>query len=357
MEITHSQMDLKDRALGCILAGGCGDALGYPVEHKKWTAILDMYGPSGICNMETKNGVAVITDDTQMTIYTAQGLIHAFQKHCSFDDTVKEVHKSYLRWYISLMHSETITPHLYAALYPEEELLQNDLLQDGKYDGLDTKMCRGGSTFEALESGEMYTVDNRAPSGVRCGCTMRAAPIAVAYHSNPEEAFKMGCACAALTHGVRPAFLSAGVMCMLIAKLLNGTEPMDAIESTLAYLAQIPRSEALLGVLKKGVELGKNPRDCAHDDISSIGLGWRADENLAIALYCLVRYKKDIRSALIACVNHDGDSDSVGAVCGNIMGSYAGIESIPKEWLDVLQFRDLLELQVNAICSYTEKAT
>ena len=114
-------MDLKDRALGCILAGGCGDALGYPVEHKKWTAILDMYGPSGICNMETKNGVAVITDDTQMTIYTAQGLIHAFQKHCSFDDTVKEVHKSYLRWYISLMHSETITPHLYAALYPEEE--------------------------------------------------------------------------------------------------------------------------------------------------------------------------------------------------------------------------------------------
>ena len=132
---------------------------------------------------------------------------------------------------------------------------------------------------------------------------------------------------------------------------------MDAVESTLAYLANVPKSEALLRVLKKGVELGKNPRDCAHDDISSIGLGWRADENLAIALYCLVRYKKDIRSALIACVNHDGDSDSVGAVCGNIMGSYAGVEGIPKEWLDVLQFRDLLELQVNAICSYTEKAT
>lgn len=344
-------MDYTNRSLACILAGACGDALGYPVEHKRWEKIKSIYGEGGIRTMKVEDGIARITDDTQMTIYTAQGLIHARRKKCTMEDTVKEVHMSYLRWYSSLLHCGDAIADTYSPFYPREELLTNDLLDNGKNPGLDTKMCRGGSTFEALESGECYSTSNPPPSGVRCGCTMRAAPIAIAFHSDPEAAFKMGCECAAITHGHRSAYLSAGVMCMLIAKLLNGDECVPAVHSSLQYLKQLPRSDSLYDVLMKGVVLGTHPNANPHDDIASIGLGWRADENLAIALYCLIRYKKDVKSALIACVNHDGDSDSVAAVCGNVMGAYSGMESIPPEWLAHLQFRDLLKAQTEALCS------
>ena len=38
----------KDRALGCLVGGAVGDALGYAVEFESWPSIRTMYGPKGI---------------------------------------------------------------------------------------------------------------------------------------------------------------------------------------------------------------------------------------------------------------------------------------------------------------------
>ena len=45
-----------------------------------------------------------------------------------------------------------------------------------------------------------------------------------------------------------------------------------------------------------------------------------AEETLAIAVYCALKYEQDFDRAVIAAVNHNGDSDSTGAVCGNLLG-------------------------------------
>jgi len=55
------------------------------------------------------------------------------------------------------------------------------------------------------------------------------------------------------------------------------------------------------------------------DAIREIGQGWVAEETLAIAVYCTLKYPNDFIKVVTTSVNHDGDSDSTGAVTGNIM--------------------------------------
>lgn len=46
---------------------------------------------------------------------------------------------------------------------------------------------------------------------------------------------------------------------------------------------------------------------------------------------------------MLAAVNHSGDSDSTGAIAGNILGAQSGIASIRAAWLDALELRVPLE--------------
>lgn len=66
-----------DKYRGCLVGGAAGDALGYPVEFLTEQAILARYGQEGITGYELKNGTAEISDDTQMTLFTATGLLLA----------------------------------------------------------------------------------------------------------------------------------------------------------------------------------------------------------------------------------------------------------------------------------------
>ena len=52
--------------------------------------------------------------------------------------------------------------------------------------------------------------------------------------------------------------------------------------------------------------------------------------------------KQDFRSLTLA-VNHSGDSDSTGAIFGNIVGTAYGRGSIPSPWLDELELKDVIE--------------
>ena len=70
--------------------------------------------------------------------------------------------------------------------------------------------------------------------------------------------------------------------------------------------------------------------------------GWTGEEALAIALYCAVRHFDSFENALIAAVNHSGDSDSTGAVTGNILGAAIGYEAIPQFYKDDLEMHDLI---------------
>jgi ADP-ribosylglycohydrolase len=99
--------------------------------------------------------------------------------------------------------------------------------------------------------------------------------------------------------------------------------------------------EDLEALIDKAVSLAGN-EGSDESNIKKLGEGWVAEEALAIALYCALRYENDFSACLIASVNHDGDSDSTGAVAGNILGALIGYDRIDEKWKKNLQFHKLL---------------
>lgn len=71
-------MSTIDKYRGCLIGGAAGDALGYAVEFSREDQIAARYGAGGIRDYQLDDrGLAPFSDDTQMTLYTANGLLHA----------------------------------------------------------------------------------------------------------------------------------------------------------------------------------------------------------------------------------------------------------------------------------------
>lgn len=333
---------MLSRAKGCLLAGACGDALGGIIEFMSISNIRAKYGPTGLTHMVLSNGSALITDDTQMSVYTAEGLLNARKKKCDYHDTLVEIHKSYLRWSRSQLHSDQFLKN---APYNIDELKNDELTKNGKNKPLTASRCPGRTCLTALAEGTFFTPDHPANDSKGCGTVMRVAPIAI-YAKTLEEAYMLGCDSSALTHGHILGWTSGGALCVLLRLLLDG-EPLEkAANSMIEFIETKPECKQLVPYLKRAMETARlKERGC--DAFIKLGEGWVAEEALAIGLWSSLLNSTDTRQALLDAVNHSGDSDSTGAIAGYIVGAANGVESIPKEWLEHLELRDLIEEQVN----------
>jgi len=121
--------------------------------------------------------------------------------------------------------------------------------------------------------------------------------------------------------------------------LIEGMELEDAVITAMQALAAHPGSKECLDLLNKAVELAKD-NDPPENALRQLGEGWVGEEAIAIAVYCSLVHKNDFRKAVCLAVNHNGDSDSTGAVTGNILGAYLGIEGIPAEWREHVELKD-----------------
>ena len=102
-------------------------------------------------------------------------------------------------------------------------------------------------------------------------------------------------------------------------------------------------------MIDRAVALSENKkRDL--DNIHQLGEGWVAEETLGIALYCSLRYQDDFSAGMIAAVNHKGDSDSTGAVTGNILGALVGYEAIDEKWKNNLELADVILEMADDLC-------
>ena len=76
--MTNELPSLTSRCRGCLLGGAVGDALGAPVEFMRHSQIVARFGPGGVRDFAPAYGrTGAITDDTQMSLFTAEGLLRA----------------------------------------------------------------------------------------------------------------------------------------------------------------------------------------------------------------------------------------------------------------------------------------
>ena len=169
---------------------------------------------------------------------------------------------------------------------------------------------------------------------------MRMAPVGLARRV--EDPFRIGCELAALTHGDPSGYLSAGLFAFVIRELLCGSDLEPAVREALEELEKHPGHEeckaAVERALAKTLDGDRSPQA-----VEDLGEGWVAEEALAMSLYCALSFPDDLESAVLLAVNHSGDSDSTGAITGNILGALLGEGAIPPGWRDDLELRDVIE--------------
>ena len=342
---------------GCLIGGAIGDALGYPVEFLRRQRILSRYGEKGIqaYELDAESGLALISDDTQMTLFTLAGmLIYDTRGKMRGIAAPPEnyVWSCYREgWYHTQMG---IRPH-------EDVCCLMDLPR------LWDRRAPGNTCMTALYSGKMGTLENRINPSKGCGGVMRVAPIALyaPEKQSLEQLAMTGAKVAALTHGHSLGFMPAAALVYILSRAAFGGCPYEdglygiVRECRAAMQKMFADDDALpdlLAVLDLAVEKSRSDWE-DHSCIHAIGEGWVAEEALGIALFCALRYSDDFSKAITAAVNHSGDSDSTGAITGNIMGAWLGMEGIEAKWLENLELKDeILELaqDLHTGCPMTE---
>ncbi len=313
---------------GCLFGGAFGDALGGPIEWYSADAIKNKFGRSGLRYILKKDYMYKITDDTQMSIFTADGLLKSFLKNpnLSCEPDYSTIYASYLDWYKTQIAS-------YADGKRDSGLLSENALFSRRFPG--------NTCLESLKNGVAGSIEKPVNNSIGNGGVMRSAPIGLVYYKDPELAFKVGTKCAALTHGAAGAYLPAGYLASLIANIVQGKSLVEAVDSSTKILKKYDGYESTLSCISKAIEYSSSDIEPQHA-IESIGKGGRGDEAIAIALYCALKNPANYKRGIIMAANHSGDSDSTASIAGNILGTYLGGLSIPASWYDRLELGDLL---------------
>ena len=336
-------MKSLDRYRGCLLGAAAGDALGYAVEFLDADSILRRYGGDGITEYALVNGTALISDDTQMTLFTANGLLLGTTRDRTRGtvggclDGIASCCEEWLR-------TQTET-------YPVRERYPCSWLTN--VPELFERRAPGNTCLSAIASfrgGRRGTIDEPINDSKGCGGIMRVAPIGLYFdgerHTSDEVA-RLGAEAAALTHGHELGYIPAAALVHIVHTVSHSEDPLlaDAVWNAMSAMGRLfPGAEhldELEALVRMAVELSQSDLGDL-DAIRMLGEGWVAEETLAIAVYCALKYENDFDRALIAAVNHSGDSDSTGAVTGNILGARLGARAIPEKYLARLELKDVV---------------
>ena len=344
-----------DAVRGCIYGGAVGDALGYPVEFDSERAIFSRYGSKGITEYETdrRTGKALISDDTQMTLFTANGLLVGDTREAMSGDRAWPrvyVTKAYLDW---LMTQESSMRQVNRHKRNTEEGGYSWLLDVPE---LYSRRAPGNTCLSALEqeqAGISYEdyIEAKRNHSKGCGGIMRVAPIAVNYRTDMERLDLEGAQLAAITHGHSLGYMPAAVVVHIINRIIFPPEGkkqslkeivLEARDTAAEIFAGDPHLTEMTDIIDLAVKLAEDGSERDLDNIHQLGEGWVAEETLGISLYCALKYQDDFSAGVIASVNHKGDSDSTGAVTGNILGALLGYAAIEEKWKKDLEIADVI---------------
>lgn len=322
-----------DRVRGSLLGGAVGDALGWPIEFLRLEQIRQRYGDDGVTGFLPQHAVDApqqITDDTQMTLFTAEGLLRSQPGA----DPVPALRRAYLRW-LQTQRQEEPAPYVDGWLASLPFLYATRAPGNACMSGLN-QQARGYLAPAPL--GEPGPVNAHSKG---CGTVMRSAPFGLTG-VGPDQAFTTAARAAQLTHGHPTGYLAAGAFAALIDRVVTGIELPIAVRETVDQLRAHPASAETVEALSRAVELSEGT--VSAERVEQVGEGWIAEECLAIAVYCALHAARtgDVRAALLLSVNHSGDSDSTGAVAGNLIGAVYGVSGLPTEWAAAVEGRDVL---------------
>lgn len=293
----------KERAIvGCILGTAVGDAMGLACEglsrrrQLKIFPVLDGYkllpGGKGLCS-----------DDTEHTCMLAQSLIGV--AGLDGDAAARKFSSSFgwrLRFWLLGLPAGIGLATLRAIL----------------------KLWLG---FPPRLSG-VYSAGN--------GPAMRAALVGVCHGDDPPRLRSLVRAATRITHTDPKAEQGALAVALAAHLAASGAEvpPADYARQ----LRQLLGSEgnelaALADAVARSLEMKESAADYTARNGSASGVGGYMLHTIPASLHVWLAHPSDYRRAITETVRLGGDSDTVAAIVGALVGARVGKDGIPAEWL------------------------
>ncbi|MEU1400799.1 ADP-ribosylglycohydrolase family protein [Streptomyces sp. NPDC005728] len=326
----------RSRVRGCLLGGAVGDALGYPVEFASLDRIRAAHGERGVTGLVpgAHGRIGLVSDDTQMTLFTAEALRQARAREREkgigggWALLLRQAYELWLTTQSTPGPEETEVPH-------HGGLLAEAWLYARRAPG---NACLSG-VAQMYAPDPLLPLDGRPgqvnPDSKGCGTVMRSAPFGLV--DTADGAFAMAARSAQITHGHPTGYYAAGALAAIVAHLVAGESLEGAVLRTLRLLACHPGHEETTAALREALDLAAQGSPTA-EKVESLGAGWVAEEALAIGVYCALAAPR-VEEALLLSVNHSGDSDSTGSLCGNLLGARHGDVGLPHTWVERVEGR------------------
>jgi len=304
---TIASMITDDRQRGCLLGLATGDALGAAVEF----SIPGTFEPVTGYRADGPFGLAPgeFTDDTSMALALADSIAEV---GWDIDDQAER----YVKWW-----------------------------RTGAYSVNGRCFDIGNTTIAALqrfrETGDARTSGDPSGHASGNGSIMRLAPVPIRYmYMFPDgigDLVEKAVESSLPTHA-SPQCLSACVyMTVVLCGLIDGRPREEVLD---------PEWEPMLGAREI---------HAFHPDVAEVadgsfkrkqspeivGSGYVV-KSLEAALWAF-HDAEDFREAVLRAVNLGDDADTTGAICGQFAGAMWGESGIPREWLEGLARRDMIE--------------
>ena len=299
------------RATGSLFGLAYGDALGKPVEFKKYPEIVAAFGPGGPTELPKK---ALVTDDTQMALAVGRALLEE-------GDLEKNLATNFIRW----MKSP------------------------------DNNRAPGNTCMRAclkLDYGLPWRQASiRGSKG--CGANMRVTPVGLVKAYDDDTAAHLAQLQAAMTHGHPTALAAAELTAFAVRFLVNGAAVQELPELLIERCRSQREVVRLDGFSSpegwdecrealENLKVVLSTKDDGGDVCGRTGEGWVAEEALASALHAALRHPEDSVAALGRACATNGDSDSIACLTGAFHGAAYGMEVWPGEWSKRIEYRDQL---------------
>lgn len=298
-----------DKIRGVLYGVAVGDALGAPVEfmnaeeiRQKHGRITEMIG-GGWLNVKPGE----ITDDTEMTICVAEGIIE------NPDSPVAAIGQNFIEWVCQGPKDIGGTCALSISKAQQRARANGHFIRPTQSDWM-----QGSKEADMLLGGR---------SGGN-GSLMRTAYIPCYYYGERTIQQKT-IVVSTMTHYDNAAAEACELYCQIIGKMLD-RKVYESRWNVFRY--EVSKTE-----YQKAMEPGFKPNPTGYVKDSLLAAIWSIKQ--------ATRLSTDFRAAVETAVNLGGDADTIGAITGGLAGALCGFRKIPESWVEALDegVRDILD--------------
>ncbi len=297
---------LRDKFVGVLVGIHTGDALGMPVEGFSIDKIRGSFSKiEGFIN--SRLGIGTYTDDTQMTIGVAESLID--NRDFDGDD---------MSW----------------------RFIRNFEITRGYGPGTIQTLIRIRKGSEWDKASKAVFLEGSFGNG----SSKRIAPIALLYGEDTAVLLEQARKTSIITHSHPLGINGAQLQAFAVAKALHLDPGVDVESNRQTFMnAVLEFSNLLADPYPERMDIirdfmNRNPSE--EEIIAKLGNNEVSVNSVPTALYCSLRHLDDFRAGVLMAVNLGGDTDTIGAMTGAILGAYNGINSIPADWMEKLENGD-----------------